>query len=82
MASVEAFKQLGICEQLAEAAAALGWKEPTSIQQQAVPLLLQGVCCHLIAPVSSACVASFSIQSLCCSKLHMLLPQHEIRPLS
>ena len=41
-ASVEAFKKLGICEQLAEAAATLGWKEPTSIQQQAVPLLLQG----------------------------------------
>ncbi len=45
LASVEAFKKMGICEQLAEAAAALGWKEPTSIQQQAVPLLLQGADC-------------------------------------
>ena len=54
-ASVEAFKKLGICEQLAEAAAALGWKEPTSIQQQAVPLLLQGDFCLLKPTILSAC---------------------------
>ena len=39
-----AFEKLGICEQLAEAAASLGWKSPSSIQEQAVPLVLQGGC--------------------------------------
>lgn len=41
-AAVAGFEALGICQQLAEAAVALGWKEPTSIQQQALPHLLQG----------------------------------------
>ena len=41
-AAVAGFEALGICKQLAEAAVALGWKEPTSIQQQALPHLLQG----------------------------------------
>ena len=61
-AIIERFKALGVCEELAEAAAALGWKSPTHIQEQAVPHLLQGgqqchhvsrhasmvthVCCH------------------------------------
>lgn len=40
--AVAAFQKLGVCEQLAEAAAALGWKSPSSIQEQAVPLVLQG----------------------------------------
>jgi len=40
--SVEAFKALGVHAQLAEAAAALNWKSPTPIQEQAVPILLQG----------------------------------------
>ena len=41
-AAVQAFEALGICTQLAEAAAALGWKSPTSIQEQAVPNVLAG----------------------------------------
>lgn len=44
--SVQKFKALGICEQLAEAAVALGWKTPTGIQEQAVPHLLQGQHLH------------------------------------
>lgn len=40
--SVQAFEALGICTQLAEAAAALGWKSPSSIQEQAIPHVLQG----------------------------------------
>jgi len=39
--SVEAFEALGICSQLAEAAAALGWKCPSPIQEQAIPHVLQ-----------------------------------------
>jgi superfamily II DNA/RNA helicase len=40
--TVESFEALGICKQLAESAAALGWKTPTGIQQQAIPLALAG----------------------------------------
>lgn len=41
-AAIKAFEELGLCAQLAEAAAGLGWKTPSPIQQQAVPPLLQG----------------------------------------
>jgi hypothetical protein len=41
-AAIKAFEGLGLCTQLAEAAASLGWKQPSVIQQQAVPPLLQG----------------------------------------
>lgn len=40
--AISLFEKLGICRQLAEAAASLGWKAPTSIQEQAVPHLLAG----------------------------------------
>jgi ATP-dependent RNA helicase DDX47/RRP3 len=42
-AAVKAFEALGICTQLAEAAASLGWKSPTAIQEQAIPSVLSGV---------------------------------------
>lgn len=38
--SVEAFERLGVCKDLAESAVGLGWKKPSIIQQQAVPLVL------------------------------------------
>lgn len=41
-ASCAAFRALGVCSQLAEAAAALGWKSPSPIQEQAIPHLLDG----------------------------------------
>ena len=40
--AIEKFEKLGVCSQLAEAAANLKWKSPTPVQEQAVPLLLQG----------------------------------------
>jgi len=40
--AIKAFEALGLCTQLAEAAASLGWKQPSVIQQQAVLPLLQG----------------------------------------
>lgn len=40
--AVKKFTALGVCEQLAEAAAALGWTAPTEIQAAAVPHLLAG----------------------------------------
>ena len=39
---IKSFEKLGICTQLAEAAASLGWKRPTSIQEQAIPNVLAG----------------------------------------
>jgi len=37
-----AFQALGVCVELADACAALGWKAPTEIQAQAIPLALAG----------------------------------------
>ena len=42
--AIAAFQALGVCTQLAEAAAGLGWKKPSSIQTEAVPHLLAGRC--------------------------------------
>ena len=49
--SIAAFEALGVCTQLAEAAAGLGWKKPSSIQEQAIPHLLQGVCMCVNPPI-------------------------------
>lgn len=38
--SIMAFEKLGVCKDLAESAVGLGWKKPSIIQQQAVPLVL------------------------------------------
>jgi ATP-dependent RNA helicase DDX47/RRP3 len=46
--AVEAFESLGICHQLAEAAATLGWKAPTTIQEQAIPSVLKGLAVILL----------------------------------
>lgn len=46
--AVEAFEKLGLCTQLAEAAAALGWKRPSNIQEQAIPNVLQGTVFSLL----------------------------------
>lgn len=40
--AVAEFRKLGVHSQLAEAAAGLGWKKPSAIQEQAIPQLLQG----------------------------------------
>lgn len=41
--AAQQFEALGICSQLAEAAAALKWLKPSPIQEQAIPHLLQGM---------------------------------------
>jgi ATP-dependent RNA helicase DDX47/RRP3 len=41
-AAIKAFEELGLCKELSEAAAGLGWKTPSAIQQQAIPPLLAG----------------------------------------
>lgn len=37
-----AWKELGVCDELCEAAAQMRWKQPTEVQTQAIPLLLEG----------------------------------------
>lgn len=46
--AVQSFEALGVCSQLASAAAVLKWKRPTPVQEQAVPLLLQGKSAQLL----------------------------------
>ena len=41
-ASRAAFKELGVCDELCEAAVQMRWKLPSEIQQQAIPPLLEG----------------------------------------
>ena len=36
------FHEMGIDERIVKAIAHLGWKEPTAIQEQAIPFALQG----------------------------------------
>ncbi|KAL4442077.1 hypothetical protein ABPG77_011338 [Micractinium sp. CCAP 211/92] len=62
--AVAAFQKLGVCEQLAEAAAALGWKSPSSIQEQAVPLVLQDKDVIGLAQTGSGKTGAFALPIL------------------
>lgn len=53
--AADAFEKLGVCRQLAVAAAELGWKTPTSIQEQAVPHLLAGKLANLQVWQGASC---------------------------
>ena len=61
-AAITAFEGLGLCTQLAEAAAGLGWKQPSVIQQQAVPPLIQGEFSALSAAWRSCACVCMSLQ--------------------
>lgn len=74
--AVSAFAELGICQQLAEAAADLGWKTPSSIQVQAVPHLLQGnTLANIAVPTSSLLPpgSCYADTVLLCLQIEMLL---------
>lgn len=62
--AVESFEKLGICSQLAEAAASLGWKVPTSIQQQAIPSVLEGKDVIGLAQTGSGKTGAFALPIL------------------
>ncbi|WIA29424.1 hypothetical protein OEZ86_011927 [Tetradesmus obliquus] len=63
-AAIKAFEGLGLCTQLAEAAASLGWKQPSVIQQQAVPPLLQGNDVIGLAQTGSGKTGAFALPIL------------------
>ncbi|GAX78127.1 hypothetical protein CEUSTIGMA_g5569.t1 [Chlamydomonas eustigma] len=62
--AITSFSALGVCTQLAEAAAALGWKKPSSIQEQAIPHLLQGKDVIGLAQTGSGKTGAFSLPIL------------------
>lgn len=59
--AMKAFMQLGLREQLAEAAASLGWKAPTQIQEQSIPPLLQGKDVIGLAQTGSGKTGAFAL---------------------
>ncbi|KAK9908791.1 hypothetical protein WJX75_002977 [Coccomyxa subellipsoidea] len=62
--AIRLFEKIGICRQLAEAAASLGWKIPTSIQEQAVPHLLAGKDVIGLAQTGSGKTGAFAMPIL------------------
>ncbi|KAL9617103.1 MAG: hypothetical protein Q9160_008093 [Pyrenula sp. 1 TL-2023] len=60
----KSFKDLGIIESLCEACAALGYKAPTSIQAEAIPLALEGRDLIGLAETGSGKTAAFALPIL------------------
>ena len=64
---------LGLSPELAQAAAQMGYSEPTPIQQQAIPVVLQGKDLLGWAPTGSGKTAAFALpllQHICQGQLH------------
>jgi ATP-dependent RNA helicase DDX47/RRP3 len=62
--AVEAFRALGLCVQLAEAAASLGWREPSAIQAQSIPPQLAGKDVIGLAQTGSGKTGAFALPVL------------------
>ncbi|KAJ7296859.1 hypothetical protein O6H91_Y080500 [Diphasiastrum complanatum] len=60
----KSFKDLGVVEQLADACDALGWKAPTSIQVETIPLALEGRDLIGLAQTGSGKTAAFGLPIL------------------
>jgi ATP-dependent RNA helicase DDX47/RRP3 len=62
--AIDAFRNLGLCVQLAEAAAALGWREPSAIQAQSIPPQLAGKDVIGLAQTGSGKTGAFALPVL------------------
>ena len=60
----KSFRDLGIIEQLCDACTALGYKTPTPIQREAIPLALQGRDLIGLAETGSGKTAAFALPIL------------------
>ncbi|KAL0377817.1 UNVERIFIED_CONTAM: putative ATP-dependent RNA helicase DDX47 [Sesamum radiatum] len=63
-AEEKSFKDLGVNEQLAEACDNLGWKNPTKIQVEAIPMALEGKDIIGLAQTGSGKTGAFAIPIL------------------
>lgn len=63
-APVKSFKELGIIDSLCEACAELGYKAPTPIQAESIPLALQGRDLIGLAETGSGKTAAFALPIL------------------
>ena len=63
-AGKKTFKDLGVSDSLSDACAALGYKIPTPIQAEAIPLALQGRDLIGLAETGSGKTAAFSLPIL------------------
>ncbi|KAL6660000.1 hypothetical protein ACP70R_002122 [Stipagrostis hirtigluma subsp. patula] len=68
------FAELGICTELVEACDAMGWKEPTTIQSEAIPPALEGRDLIALAQTGSGKTAAFALPIL-----QELLRNREVR---
>ncbi|KAI4326228.1 hypothetical protein MLD38_031561 [Melastoma candidum] len=59
--SVSTFKDLGLCNELIEACDALGWKNPTKIQVEAIPHALEGKDLIGLAQTGSGKTGAFAL---------------------
>lgn len=57
----KSWKELGVCEELVQACEALGWKQPTPIQNECLPWALQGRDIIGLAETGSGKTAAFAI---------------------
>ena len=74
--SQQTFQDLGIIESLCDACAALGYKAPTPIQRESIPLALQGRDLIGLAETGSGKTAAFALpilQGTCCSVSRYLI---------
>merc|ERR1712227_181152 len=58
------FKSLGVCKKIAESAISLGWKEPSTIQRELIPKLVEGKDVVGIAQTGSGKTGAFALPIL------------------
>jgi ATP-dependent RNA helicase DDX47/RRP3 len=62
--AISNFESLGVCKQIAEAASSLGWKEPSAIQRELIPKLVEGKDVVGVAQTGSGKTGAFALPIL------------------